>query len=442
MSLIQWCLSSVAVSVAAVLAILLLLLAPPALAAGDTIQVLSDEAEVRFPGDVLFELELASEADVVEVRMYYRVAHSGVWSYSYLEVGPSRQVQTSFNLDLSGAGYLPPGTEMEYYYSILDSQGNTLKTVPETFVYLDDRFEWRTTEAGPLTIYWHDRSEERVREVARQVEDYLVDVSDLLNVELERQAKGIIYNSRSEAKAAVPQLSRTLTEGGVFQGFAFSEQGVFVGVGLQTRLLVHETAHLLLDEATNSPGARVPAWVNEGFASHVEPGSDEFTAGGGLPSWAASGKMPLRSMYSIPGRPRDIRDFYRKAESVVAYLLQTHGTEKFLSFVGELDSGRSDDAALRSTYDFGLEELDQRWRSALAGLRGPGDSDESSDGSGRSNGGGSFPVGALGSVVIAVLAVTAMAVMALRYIGAQWRRRSIGPEDWDGLTEEEWEDRP
>ena len=442
---IRWCPSATTASAAATLVVLLLLMAPAAFAAGDAIRVLSDEAEVRFPGDVVFELELESEADVVEVRMYYRVAHSGVWSYSYLDVGPSRMVRTSFSLDLSGAGYLPPGTEVEYYYSILDSQGYTLKTGLEAFVYLDDRFEWRTTDAGPLIIYWHDRSEGRVQEVARQVEGYLEDISDLLGVEMDRPAKGVVYNSRSEARIAVPQLSRTLTEGGIFQGFAFSEQGVFVGIGLQTRLLVHETAHLLLNEATNSPGARVPAWVNEGFASYVEPGSNGFTPGGGLPSWAASDRVPLRRMYSIPGRAGDIRDFYRKAESVVEYMLETYGPQKFRSFIGELDRGRSDNAALGSTYGFGLEELDQRWRSALAGLQTAGDSGDSSaggDNSGRSSGGGSFPMGSLGSVVIAVLALTAVAVMTLRYIGARWRRRSIGPEDWDGLTEEEWEGRP
>ena len=58
----------------------------------------------------------------------------------------------------------------------------------------------------------------------------------------------------------------------MFQGFAFPERGVFVGIGLRPGLIVHESAHLMLEEATDSPGARLPAWVNEGFATYVEPG--------------------------------------------------------------------------------------------------------------------------------------------------------------------------
>ena len=98
-------------------------------------------------------------------------------------------------------------------------------------------------------------------------------ISQRLQVTLNRPVRGIIYNSRAEARQALPYLSQTITDQQVFQGFAFPDRGAFVGIGLDASLIVHESAHLLLREATDSPRAKVPAWVDEGFASYVEPGA-------------------------------------------------------------------------------------------------------------------------------------------------------------------------
>ena len=416
------------------LAVLFLLLVPfyllarPAFAAGDTIRVLSDATEVRFPGDVVFNLEVEGESDIVEVRLYFRVPPSGMWMYTYPDLAPSRHVRTRFDLDISGISYLPPGTELEYYYSVVDSRGNVLDTSPETFMYVDGRFRWRSTRAGPLEIYWHDLSDKRVQEVARQVEVSLQEIAALLETGLDRPMRGIIYNSRSEAREAFPFQSQTTTEQQVFQGFAFPERGVFVGIGLRPGLIVHESAHLMLEEATDSPGARLPAWVNEGFATYVEPGGhrDSRVSLGG----ASARDMPLRHMYAIPGNLEGIRYFYLKAGSVVGYLLENHGPEKFRGFLGQLDQGKSADNALNAAYGFGLDGLDQRWSSALG-------QDAGSD-----DGGVAVPFSSLGTVLIAVLVMIVMAVTVASYVVRRQRKRAEGPEDWDSLTEEEWEGRP
>ena len=410
------------------LMISLLALVPAAFAAGDTIQVLSNDWEFRFPGDVVFDLAVEGEARIVEVRLFYRASPSGPWVYAYPELTAGHRVETSLNLKLSGMSYIPPGTEVEYYYSILDSEGNVLETKPETFLYFDNRFEWRTTDAGPLTIYWHNLNSERVRQVAKQVERSLSEISELLEVSLDRQVRGIIYNSRSESREAFPRLSETLTEQEVFSGFAFPERGAFIGVGLHPGLIVHESAHLLLREATDSPRAKVPAWVDEGFASYVEQGTHR--AGRALPGNVGPEAMPLRQMYTVPGRPGEIRTFYRKAESVVGYLLASHDPRRFRVFLQGLNAGREVDEALANGYGFGLEELERRWASALAQQpsRGP------------ANGGAPFSY--LDTVLIAVIVVVVMVVVITNFAVRKLIRRREGPEEWERLTEDEWEGRP
>ena len=416
------------------LAVILLLmvslsaLAQGVLAAGDSIQVISNNWEFRFPGDVVFSLEVEGEADIVEVRLYYRAAPSGPWIYTYPDFPPSHRVETSLNLKLSGMNYLPPGTEVEYYYSIRDSQGNMLETRPETFVYFDNRFRWRTTNAGPLTIFWHDVKEKRARQVALQVEKSLLMISQLLQVTLNRPVRGIIYNSRAEARQALPYLSQTITDQQVFQGFAFPERGAFVGIGLHPSLIVHESAHLLLREATDSPRAKVPAWVDEGFASYVEPGA--HGASRSFPRDVSPGTIPLRQMNSIPGKPEDIRFFYRKAESVVGYLLDPDDPAQFRVFLQGLTEGQDSDEALITAYGFGLEELERRWASAVGQREGGEPSNRVS------------PIPYLDTLLIAIMAVVVTGVLTANFLVRRLKRREEGLDKSDGLTEDEWEGRP
>ena len=397
--------------------------AVPALAAGDNIRVLSSQSEVRFPGDVVLNLEVEGEADIVEVRLYYRVLPSNIWTYTYPDLTPSRRVETSLNLNVSGIGYLPPGTELQYYYSITDSLGEVLETRRETFVYVDQRFQWETTDAGPLTIFWYDLSSRQVERVAVEVEESLRQIGELLQIDLDTPMRGIIYNSRSEAGEALPYQSQTITREQIFQGFAFPERSVFVGVGLQPSLIVHETAHLLLDQAVPAPAVSVPAWLNEGFASYVESGSRGFRGR------ADPAVMPLRRMSSVPGTPSAIRYFYRKSESVVGYLLETHGTANFRGFLGHLNEMKDADDALFSAYGFDLEGLDQRWSSEP----GPDRNDDAP-------GGGTSFVG-LGTVLIAVIVLVVLAATMSGYIVRRMRRKAEGP-DSDRLTRDEWEGRP
>ncbi len=396
----------------------------------DGIRVISDDTDVNFPESIVFNLEVEGGEDIEEVTLYYRIYPSGIWSYVYPKVAPSQYIRTTFNLYTSGIDYIPPGVGLEYYYSIRDSQGKVLETRAETLQYIDSRFQWRAADAGPLTIFWHDLPDSRVKDATQQVEESLYIISDILHVGLETPLRGIIYNSMSEAGPALPQLSRTATREQLFQGFAFSSHGLFIGVGMSPDLIVHESAHLIMEQVTGSPRAMVPAWVDEGFASYVEPGS--YGSGVGSRADAAPNVMPLVHMHAIPGRSEDIRYFYRKAESVVGYLLETYGPSGFRAFLGHLNDGRDTETALQASYGFGLTGLDQRWSSALE-ERG-------------SSGGGDGPSFAhLNNMLLGLLVLAAIVILVAAYVvrRLRLRMRRDGPDDWDdGLTEDEWARRP
>lgn len=402
------------------LALSLWLLAAPVQGFDGGIRVIDDDRVVEFPGDLNFTLTAESDNEIVEVRLFYRTAGSDFWSYSYADFVPSRQVATSLELSVGGAIYLPPNTDLEYYYAIRDAQGNVLRTTNKVVEYTDTRFQWDRTQVGPLELLYHDLPNARVEAVSREVEEALGHITDLLRVNPEKPLKGIIYNSNSQAQAAFPRQSQTITEAQVFGGFAFPPIGLFVGVGFQSRIIVHEAAHLLLDQALGPDPVAIPAWLNEGFANYVEPGSTAYS-GRSLGSRGLS----LRAMTRVSGTPATIHTFYRKAESVVAYLIEEFGVESFQQFIGHLASSETTDSALLQTYGFDITGLEARW--AMDDRRPPAPAPGSPA--------AGSPWVNFSSLVMGALALVVVVSVTLRYAVRKLRPAEGGEE---GL--QPWED--
>ena len=335
-------------------------------AAGGDIEVVSTGEEVSFPGNVDLSVTAEGDADIVEVRLFYRTVGSQVWAYAYPDFVPANRVTASLNLTGEVSTYLPPGTEVEYYYESTDAQGNVLRTEPTVVEYEDTRFDWEEVKVGPLTLRYYDQSDLRVRGVVRSLEADLARLQRVLQLDQTEEIKGVIYSRRSHTLEAFPQQSRTTTEQQTFQGFAFPESRLFLGLGMDRGLIVHESAHLLFDQAMGESALPTPAWLDEGFASYMAP-SVKIFSGGSLNDRT----NPLRAMNTVTGTPHSIGTFYQKSLSVVAFMIDEFGETSFQRFISQLGNGSTMDAALTSVYGLDLDGLDARWAGEPSGDREP-----------------------------------------------------------------------
>lgn len=325
-------------------------------ASGGAIQVLEIRQQVNFPGGVGLTLTAESDADIVEVRVYFRAAGNRRWGYAYADFKPGSLITATRSIPVSEAAYLAPGVDLEYYFKIRDAHGAVLNTEHSTVEYLDNRFDWRRVNIGPLELVYHDIRDDRVADAAGALNRDLQRVLALLQHEPRKGFKGVIYNSYADANAVFPVQSQTTTDHGTFAGYAFPEQGVFVGQGLDRRIIVHESTHLLFRDALGEKALNPPAWLDEGFATYSEPnvrirGSGELYGR----------TLPLRGMNRVSGTPGTIPLFYHKSVSVVAYLIEEYGEENFRRMLAELRAGRVVEDALLNVYGFDVDGLDRRW---------------------------------------------------------------------------------
>ena len=333
---------------------------------GEVIRVISNSHSIEFPNEVVLNLEAEADSQIMEVTLFYQLGRQTTRIYGYPSFARSNRVNADFRIETSGSNYIPSGVDIEYYYFIRDAEGNELETERFSLEYKDPGYEWQSFRQGGLIVLWHDRPFRAVQTAAHHVNDRLREVRELLALQETPPMKAVILNSSREAGRSFPVVSATATRGHLYGGFAFGELDVFVLAGLDRDSMIHEMTHLLMDEALDSPLAKVPAWLNEGLAMYFEThsGGREATVS------RAAGRgelLPLRSMGAVPGIPSDVRLFYAQSWSLVDYMMNTYGDQSMSALLGALNEGRSIDEAVRIAYGMDINELENRWKTSLSG---------------------------------------------------------------------------
>ena len=369
------------------------------------IRVVSASHEIDFPERVLFHLEAESDVPITEVTLYYRLGRRDVRIYGYPRFTPSTRVSADFAIRTAGANFIPSGVDIEYYYVVQDANGDAFESDRYFLEYKDPAFGWHRYEQGDLIFLWHDRPESRVVEVAKDVDQRLRPVRELLGLHDPEPMKAVLVNSPAEAGRSFPLISGETTRNHVYGGFAFGDLDVLVLLGLNTDGIVHEMTHLLIDDALDSPFARVPDWLNEGLAMYFE--SSSAGSNRTLTQAARDGRLkPLRSMGNVPGRPQDVRLFYAQSRSIVRHVMDAHGQERMATLLASLNDGNRIEEAIEATYGMTLEQLEGEWEAQFRG---------------ETSGSPTADAGTIGTsaIIAGAVAVTATALVV------RWLRRIV-----------------
>ncbi len=353
-------------------AFLLLVLLVPGLAqaqGGLTIQ--DSSAQPEFPQRLNFHLSAESDADITDIRLHYwidRIGFAQVTSEIYLDFEPSPSVSVDWSLEMVVIGGLPPGSSVEYWWTVRDATGEEVATTPVAVLFDDNRFSWRGLTEGRVTLYWYSGDESFARELLAAVQQALVRLNEFAGVEIERPVKLYIYASAQDLQGSMifPQE----WTGGV----AFTRYGI-MAIGIATdnlewgkRAIAHELTHLIVDQVTLNPYGDLPTWLDEGLALHSE--------GELLPAFVASlnqaisgdsliSVQSLASPFSVYASEASLS--YAESYSIVRFLIVSYGQDKMFELLSTFRAGSTYDGALETVYGFDMDGLDELWRGWLIG---------------------------------------------------------------------------
>ena len=350
-----------------------LLIWPASFTSGDEgeIQVVQAGAENQYPNSIKFFVTASSVDEIDEIRLFFRTTGRDTpGAYRALDFDADELVTAeSFLPTGGGANYIPPGTEITYYFEIRDAAGAVSRTPQQKIIYTDSRFEWETLSSGSIIVYYYwEGGEGHARLAVDAARETIDRMAPVLGFDPSEPIRIVAYHSYSDMFAALPLRSRML--GGVVrtEGIAFGDERVVLipGFGSSVRAVTsHEITHLAVAEVTGRAHIRVPAWLNEGLAEfgNLEP-IDNYEQALRL-GILRDRIRPLWTLGTFGSNADDIIVAYGQGQSVVRYLIKTYGEDWVAELMQAIRNTFDIDQALKAVYGFDQYGLDVEWRESL-----------------------------------------------------------------------------
>jgi hypothetical protein len=340
--------------------------------------IVSDQAwDAEFRDHVTFTLNATSEAEIVEVDLLYQVVGQVATSRNNADFTPGTSVEAEFVIDQTKPeNYLPPGTELRYWWKIVDANGNELGTEKETLLYLDSRYQWQKLENERLAVYWYEGDENFGQELFDRANEALDTLEQDMGIVVENPVKIFIYASHSDLLGAISTSAQEWTGGQAFTDYGVVVMGVAPiqlewGLGATT----HEISHLVIHQATKNPFGDLPRWLDEGIAVYNE-NQDELDDDFRMIFEQAVKQnklMTLRTLSSpFPSDPLLANLAYGQSGAVVKFIVDHYGREAMANLLDIFAEGALYDEALQQALGVDTDGLDNAFRASLGMSALPG----------------------------------------------------------------------
>ena len=348
---------------------LLGLLVPGGVAAQSGLAVLDSSVSISFPASITFSITAESSSAVDDIRLHYtvdRMSHSTVVSEIPLAFNPSTRVTAQWVWDMRMSGGMPPGSSINYWWTLSDSAGAEVETVPVTVRMEDNRYDWRSVSQNNVTLYWYEGDDAFAAELMDAAQAALSRLDEQTGAELKDPVRLYIYANSADLRGSMifPQE----WTGGV----AFTEYGV-IAIGINEnslewgkRAIAHELTHLVVHQVTFNPYNTLPTWLDEGLAMTAE-GELESQFVSVLSEARSEGLLiSVRSLASpFSANTWESLLGYAESHEVVSYLIAQFGRDRMLELLNTFERGSGYDEALEKVYGFDMDGLNTAWRASL-----------------------------------------------------------------------------
>lgn len=341
----------------------LLTVAVPA-ATAQQIEVIQTEVTYAFGGQVTFWAQVVLPEEPEEALVFYR---SKGEQYTLSGILSVIDDQVSFVHDLTRSP-LRAFSEVEYWFGFRLPGGANFISETYSFLYDDNRFQWRQVRSDPIVVNWYD-GDLAFGQMAL----------DTAKTSLDKAQAWFDYPELARLRvyiyASAAEMQSTLQLGGISMigGHTSPDLGVVivslpVGPEQQAeieRQIPHEIMHILLYQKLGDGYVFLPTWLNEGLASKNEffPNPDYHV----ILSDAVERQVLLPMNALCKGFPLDASSFflsYAQSESFVGYLYDQYGRSGVESLMAQYADGVDCERGAQLALGVPLSELDASWRQA------------------------------------------------------------------------------
>jgi hypothetical protein len=342
------------------------LISPAGTASAD-IRVVTNTATNQFPNGIRFDFFFESDRPVTDIRLRFRILPDGVNATVRPECTEGRVMNCQAIVGNVGQTYMVPGAEIVYSWQITDDAGERFQSDEAQTVYQDTRFDWESVSEDNLTVYYYFGDEQTHRSVLNVAKETVDRFSGLLNTSIDFPVKIWVYRSAQDLQPAVASRRgqgndnsiRTLGEVGASDTALVSRDTEFLDI------VRHELAHVVTRAGTRTHLVDIPIWINEGISSYAQNNLLPNEAQALSVAIQRNSVLPITSLgVSARGTGGAVSLFYAQSGSIIGFMVEVLGEEKFGEFVAAL-ARDTVDGALGSVYGLDLLGLENAWRLAV-----------------------------------------------------------------------------
>lgn len=330
------------------------------------IAVLRNEAVSDFPNGLLLNLEAESDRRIERIELLYRAADRETLNLEIPRFERGKTVELRHELDFR-VRFQPSGIDITYFWRLTDDQDRVVETEKQTLLWYDNRFEWEAESSADVTVYSYRDNPAFARIVVESAQSTVDRLKQEFELDSVRPIRIWVYNTGKDFASAQQGNSSEWIAGTAYPQLqvilAVLPEGNQHEVG---RVVPHEIAHQMLYQATENPFNAPPTWLDEGLAVRIqETGNEDDQAM--VENAAEKGQLfSVRALNSnFPYDPTDTALAYAESFSIVSFLIEEFGEEKFADLIAAYRTGVSHDEAMVAALGFNLDELDRLWKESL-----------------------------------------------------------------------------
>jgi len=360
--------------IAVILAVILLI--PLPVAGADGVQVTESRATSDFPLRLTFNLEANASQPVTDIRLHYQVqrrSFAEVVSEVKLSYPSATRINAEYVLDMRRIGGYPPGTAVDYWWTVTDATGSVTSTEPRRIVIEDSRYRWNQLREGLVTVYWYLGDQTFGESLMTAATEAVSRLTQDAGVKLEDPIEIYIYGNYEDLRGAMI-FANEWTGGRAYPAYDAVVIGISpVNLNWGINAVSHEIGHLVTGQAANNPFLGLPVWLNEGLALSAQPSIETEYLRALQIAFEADDLISLRSLTSpFSADSATVTLSYAQSWSVVQYMAQEYGQDKINLLLERFSQGIGYDALLNEIYGFDMDELNRRWLEAVTEGRAPG----------------------------------------------------------------------
>jgi hypothetical protein len=333
----------------------------------------SATVENNYPASLTFKVTAHSDSNITDIALSYAIKGSGTGAIGRPQsITPARDLSAEVQVQTrSQNSYIPVGSEFVYHWEITSDDGTKFVSPDTSFLYLPTGQDWQSVNGDFMTVYYHGNNQQLANaylQAGLQTWDKMG--VKLLKTQLTQvPVKVILFNDEAESSQARPPTSAKFDATTTTCGTKVAIDIVLViplscGTPDRTDTLRHEFTHIINQTAGESALGKLPSWLDEGTAVYGQttPG-DNFT-GAVVAAVRANRLLPLSTMGIAPSDPNNVNLFYGQSYTMVKYLIDTYGPDKYAAFFANIKKGGRFDDAMKATYGFDQAGFETEFRAA------------------------------------------------------------------------------